>query len=147
MNRLFVTTKTFLQNNKWTLVMFTAMALLLAVMPEAHASGGLFQAQIFDPNRDLPDNIDTAGGGTTLRDIILLAINFILGFVGLIAVLMIIYGGFRLLTSGGDEEGSKDAKNIILYAIIGIIIILFSFAIINTLFDITTGSDTATGGV
>jgi uncharacterized membrane protein len=137
MNQSLSLTKSFLKKNKWTLFMFLVMGLVVYLMPEASV-----QAQMFEQTRDLPENINIAGGGTTLREIILLAINFILGFVGLIAVIMVIYGGFRLLTSAGEEEDTKTAKNVILYAVIGIIIILFSFAIVNTLFDITTGQDT-----
>jgi len=137
--------KNFLKENKWAVAMFAVMALLVIVAPNVEAAGFL-KGQLFDPNRDLPDNISDAGGDNTFRDIILLAINFILGFVGLIAVIMMIYGGFILLTSQGEEEKTKKAKSTILFAVIGIVIILFSFAIVNTLFDITTGGDSSGAG-
>jgi len=146
MIKALTVTKSFLRRNKWTLMMFAVMALLVIVGPET-VSAGFLKGQLFDPNRDLPDNLADAGGDSTLREIILLAVNFILGFVGLIAVIMLIYGGFVLLTSSGEEEKTKKAKSTILFAIIGIVIILFSFAIINTVFDITTGSDSTTGAV
>lgn len=141
MNKLLKSTGNFLSQHKWTIGMFAVMVLLVAFAPEVGAQGFL-KGQMFDPGRDLPDNIANAGGGNTLRGIVLMAINFILGFVGLIAVIMMIYGGFVLLTAAGDTDATSKAKNIILFAVIGIIIILFSFAIVNTLFDITTGSDT-----
>jgi len=144
MNKVIAKTKSFLQTHKWTIAMFAVMGVVLALAPDVEAASFL-KGQMFDPNRDLPDNLDQAGGDATLREIVLLAINFILGFVGLIAVIMMIYGGFVLLTSSGDEEATSKAKNIILFAIIGIIIILFSFAIINTIFDITTGTDESVG--
>jgi len=137
MNKTITAITSFVKKNKVAITMFSVMAVLLVMAP--HAS-----AELFNPTRDLPESIDVAGGGNTLRAIILLAINFILGFVGLIAVIMMIYGGFVLLTAAGDEDATGKAKNIILFAVIGIIIILFSFAIVNTLFDITTGADVQT---
>lgn len=145
MNKALNKIGVFLQENKWTIMMFGIMALVVAFAPQAGAQGFL-QGELFNPSRDLPDSISDAGGDNTFRGILLLAVNFILGFVGIIAVLMLIYGGFILLTSAGDEGATEKAKNIILFAVIGIIIILFSFAIVNTVFDITTGSDTTTGG-
>jgi len=146
MNKALSVTKLFIQKNKWTIIMFAAMTVMVFFVPDT-ADAGFLKGQLFDPNRDLPDNLADAGGDSTLREIILLAINFILGFVGLIAVIMLIYGGFILLTSSGEEEKTKKAKSTILFAIIGIVVILFSFAIINTVFDITTGSDGTTGAV
>lgn len=54
-----------------------------------------------------------------------------LGIVALIAIIMLIYGGVRYITSGGDSKKVTDAKNTILYAIIGLIISFLSYAIIN----------------
>lgn len=54
-----------------------------------------------------------------------------LGIVALIAIIMLIYGGIRYITSGGDSKKVTDAKNTILYAIIGLIISFLSYAIIN----------------
>jgi PKD repeat protein/type IV secretory pathway VirB2 component (pilin) len=54
-----------------------------------------------------------------------------LGFISIIAVIYIIYAGFQLMTSGGDEEKTKKAKNIILYIILGIIIMWLSYSIVN----------------
>ena len=61
------------------------------------------------------------------------AINWFLGLVGLIAVLMLIIGGFRILMSGGNQESVTKGKNTILYAIVGIIVIIFSYAIVHTI--------------
>jgi len=97
-------------------------------------------AQIFDPQRDLPDNIANAGGDQTLRELILTVVNYFLTFVGIIAVIMLMWGGFQYMVKG--EEGKDQARNTIIYAIVGIIIILFSFAIVNTVFDVTTGQGT-----
>ncbi|MBN2854003.1 IPT/TIG domain-containing protein [Patescibacteria group bacterium] len=56
-------------------------------------------------------------------------INFALGFLGLIAILIIIYAGFKWMTSGGVEEKIAEAKKILIAGVIGLIIILSSWAL------------------
>jgi hypothetical protein len=55
---------------------------------------------------------------------------------------MIIYGGFLYVSAAGNSEKIENAKKIIMYAVIGIIVILLSFAIVNTI--LTAGSGGAT---
>jgi hypothetical protein len=62
------------------------------------------------PNNDIGDTVRTI-------------VNTLSLFAGAIAVIMIIIGGFRYITSGGKEEGVKSAKNTILYAIIGLVVV------------------------
>ena len=57
--------------------------------------------------------------------------NTILYIVGIIAVIMLIIGGIRYVVSGGDSKKVTDAKNTILYAIIGLVIAFLAFAIVN----------------
>lgn len=58
-------------------------------------------------------------------------VNIILFVLGVLAVIMIIVGGFRYVTSGGDSNKLTSAKNTILYAVIGLIVALFAYAIVN----------------
>lgn len=51
--------------------------------------------------------------------------------IGAISVIMLIWGGLRYITSGGDNKKITDAKNTILYAIIGLIIAVLAYAIIQ----------------
>ena len=57
--------------------------------------------------------------------------NTILYIVGIIAVIMLIIGGIKYVVSGGDSKKVTDAKNTILYAIIGLIIAFLAYAIVN----------------
>ena len=57
--------------------------------------------------------------------------NTILYIVGIVSVIMLIFGGLRYIISGGDSKKVTDAKNTILYAIIGLIITFLSYAIVN----------------
>ena len=59
------------------------------------------------------------------------AINIMLFGVGVLSVVMLIFGGFRYVISGGKKESVTNAKNTILYAIIGLLIAVFAYAIIN----------------
>lgn len=65
--------------------------------------------------------------------------NTILLIVGLISVIMLVYGGLRYILSGGDSKKVTDAKNTILYAIIGLIISLLAFAIVNFVLNSVVG--------
>ena len=57
--------------------------------------------------------------------------NTVLFIVGVIAVIMLIIGGIKYVISGGDSKKVTDAKNTILYAIIGMVIAVFSYAIVT----------------
>lgn len=57
--------------------------------------------------------------------------NIILYVVGIIAVIMLIIGGIKYVISGGDSKKVTDAKNTVLYAIIGLVICFLAYAIVN----------------
>jgi hypothetical protein len=58
-------------------------------------------------------------------------INVFSILVGAVSVIMIIVGGFRYIISGGDSAGVSGAKNTILYAIVGLVIVLFAQVIVR----------------
>ena len=78
---------------------------------------------------------------TTLREYAVNVTNFILGFLGLVGVLMVIYGGFMYLTAAGETDQMDKGKKSIMYAIIGILIVMASFAIVNTVIQAPTGEE------
>jgi ABC-type Fe3+ transport system permease subunit len=71
---------------------------------------------------------DAATAGNTLIQTV---VNILSVVVGAIAVIMIIYAGFRYVTSGGRDEAVKGAKNTILYAIIGLVIVALAQIIVH----------------
>ena len=80
---------------------------------------------------------------TNLRDYVVNIVNFALGFLGLVAVVIIIYGGFTYVIAAGSEEKTGKAKKSIMYAVTGIVIILVSFALVNTVIKgVGKGTDT-----
>ncbi|MHB8831521.1 MAG: hypothetical protein ACYC44_05415, partial [Patescibacteria group bacterium] len=81
--------------------------------------------------------------GTDPRIIAGRIINIALGVIGIILLTLILYAGFLWMTSGGDAAKVEKAQKIIRNAIIGLIIILMSWAIayyvINVLLNVTGG--------
>ena len=74
-------------------------------------------------------------------------IRVALGVVGLIAILLVIYGGFKWMTSGGSEEKVDEAKKILYSGIIGLVIILSAYALSSfVLKTLTTATGTTIGG-
>lgn len=57
-------------------------------------------------------------------------VNAALIFVGVVAAFFIVYGGIKLATSGGDPKNVAQARQIITWAIVGVVIVLLSFAVI-----------------
>lgn len=79
------------------------------------------------------EDVTDCAGGDTLdeQSLITTVINFLSLVVGVVAVIMIIIGGFKYITSGGDSGNVTGAKNTILYALIGIIIVVLAQVIIR----------------
>ena len=58
-------------------------------------------------------------------------VNIFLFVIGAIAVIMLIYGGIRYTISGGEAKNVTAAKDTILYAIVGIVVAILAYAIVN----------------
>lgn len=69
--------------------------------------------------------------------------NILLFIVGALSVIMIIIGGLRYVTSGGNSTSVTAAKNTILYAIVGLVVSFLAYAAINYVLGSLTGG---TGG-
>ena len=77
--------------------------------------------------------------GTTATTLIAKIINILSVLIGAIAVVMIIIGGFRYVTSAGNAEGTKAARNTIVYAIVGLIVVALAQIIVHfVLNNVTT---------
>lgn len=74
---------------------------------------------------------------TEFRTSLITWTNFFLGFLALIAMIALIAAGFLYVTAGGGQEQTDKAKKIVIYVVVGIIVILLAYALVNTL--ITTG--------
>ena len=101
-------------------------AAALALMPM------LSRAQLTVPTD--PTNTTPSGD---LQDVVLnTIIPWTLGIVLLVAVVMLIIGGFLYVTSSGNEGMVERAKQTMLYAIIGIVVVILAFVIVRTVANI-----------
>ena len=71
-----------------------------------------------------------------IPDLIGKIINGALGIVGSLALLMFIYVGLTWMTSGGNDEKVKKGKQILVWAVFGIVTIFTSYSILNLVFEI-----------
>lgn len=119
-----------------------AILALLAV-PLIHIS----QVSAQDANFGI-ENVQTGLGNSLQqgdpRTIVAKIINFALGFLGVIAVALILFGGFKWMTAAGNEEKVTEAKKLLGAGIIGLVIILAAWAIasfiINAIYQTTQGA-------
>lgn len=90
----------------------------------------ILQAQ--NPYLDRLEGVGTQAYDQTPGDpraVIMSIVTILLGFLGVVFIILIIAGGYQWLTSGGNEEKIKHARDRIIHAIIGLIIIILSYAI------------------
>lgn len=89
-------------------------------------------------------------GNTSFSGIIKNVINILSILVGAVSVIMLIIGGFRYIISNGDANSTKAAKDTIMYALIGLIIVLFAQVIVRFVWtnanSTTTNTSTTTTG-
>ena len=91
-----------------------------------------------DAKSDVCAGIGSAAGGggcaesgPTVNTVINAVINILRWVVGIISVIMVIVGGFKYVTSGGDSSNVQSAKNTVIYALVGVIIVAISQTLIK----------------
>lgn len=81
-----------------------------------------------------------APNNASIEEIIQRVINILLFIVGAGAVIMLIIGGIRYVVSAGDQQAVANAKNTILYAIVGIVVAVLAYAAVQFVFETLSGS-------
>lgn len=114
-------------------------ALTFSVSP-AHAQSG--NLNLWGNNYNAGNfAADTGLGQRDPRAIVASVIRVILGFLGIVAVIIILLGGFKWMTAGGNEDKVAEARKLIVSGIIGLVIIMAAFGIaqfvINSLMQAT----------
>ena len=85
-------------------------------------------------------------GSNNLMGTINTIISVVLGVLGILAVAYIIYGGFMFTTAAGDAAKTKKARETIMYGVIGLVVALLAFAIVNfVLTSVFSGSAANSG--
>jgi len=121
-------------------ILVASLALMVMVAPTAFGFDGGVQGGA-DSARGADQTTELFGQTGIFRTIT----NVLLFILGAISVIMIIIGGLRYVVSGGNATAVTAAKNTILYAIVGVIVALLAYAIINFVLSSFTGG-TGTGG-
>ena len=82
------------------------------------------------------------GGGisssNSLSELIFNVIRIALGFAGAVAVVFVIIGGFQYITASGNEEQAEKGKKTLINAIIGVVVIIMSYVIINVITNLVS---------
>ncbi|MDB5184873.1 MAG: rane protein [Candidatus Saccharibacteria bacterium] len=78
---------------------------------------------------------DPNGSSDSLKTLAARVVNIFSVIVGIIAVIFIIFGGFKYITSGGDSNNVSGAKNTLIYAIVGLIIVALAQFIVKYVFS------------
>jgi hypothetical protein len=111
---------------------------LLAVMNAQAAGFNMGMSEGANSARGVDQVADLFGAEGTFRTIT----NVLLFLIGAVSVIMLIIGGLRYVVSGGDSTAVQNAKNTILYAIVGIVVAILAFAVVN----FVIGSFSGNGG-
>lgn len=145
--------KNMIKQTKFLAISFFAFGLLaapLAVVGTASAQKPTESPQIQNPlcggvnslNINASEDCEdaTEGSSESLNTLITNVVNIFSVIVGIIAVIMIIVGGFKYITSGGDSGNVTGAKNTILYAIVGLVIVALAQFIVRFVLAKATGA-------
>ena len=79
-------------------------------------------------------------GTREVRDVATNVIQTLLGVLGILALVIILVGGFRWMTAMGNEDQVATAKKTITAGVIGLVIIFFAYAIVAFVFNVVGGS-------
>lgn len=114
----------------------SAFALVAGVVgaPVAVYAQNTISDKVCDGFKSTGDNLtscDDTGDENSFAGLAKKIINIFSIVVGAVSVIMIIIGGFRYIISGGDSNGVSGAKNTIMYAIIGLVVVLFAQVIVR----------------
>jgi hypothetical protein len=128
----------------------TIVALALMLAPAVPVFAQTAQQQINNglcagSNLEFTDNTSGADCSTSdatdkVNNLIHTIVNLLSAIVGIVAVIMIIVGGLRYITSGGNDTSITSAKNTILYAIIGLIIVALAQVLVRFTLSKVTNS-------
>ena len=94
-------------------------------------ASGIASAAPLDQVKQGADSVKNADDSGNLTELVNNIINTLLFITGMVAVIMIVIGGLRYVTSNGDSNQASQAKNTILYAVIGLVVAIMAYAIVN----------------
>ena len=132
--------KTILLNAIVAGLAFAPMLAPVAVHAQPDPTGSLCGGAASLQLADAPGDCADPEAETNVNNLITTVINVFSIVVGIVAVIMIIYGGFRYITSGGDSGNIGNAKNTIIFAIVGLIIVALAQVIVRFVLNRAVGA-------
>ncbi len=138
---MFVKLKTLVLSLSILMTVLVPIAAPAAVLAAANIQGSLCGAATtlsVDASPDTNCQTATQGSESHFQTILADAINIFSLIVGIVAVIMIIFGGFKYITSAGNQEKVKSAKQTLVYALIGIIIVALAQIIVKFVLNQTS---------
>lgn len=120
-----------------TLIASASLA-VFAVVGLVAATPQNVDAACSTPESCLKEGVKGAGGSTSstgIGPLIKNVVNIMLFVLGAAAVIMVVVGGIKYTVSGGDSSAVKSAKDTILYAIVGVVVAVLAYAIVNFIID------------
>lgn len=128
----------FQQISRAVLIIVASLALALSVVP-ATASAQIDSVR--DGINRTGDDLNPGDAEGEVDSLIVTVIDILSLIIGIVAVIMIIVGGLKYVLSSGDPSNITSAKNTIIYAIVGLVIVAFAQAIVA--FALDTAEDTS----
>ena len=124
--------KISLRNIIYSLLFITCLVFASLVKPVSAFTCPEKTVRQGDPVSALSEcNVEKTEGEKSLMSNGKMLINVFTSVMGFLAVAMIIYGGFMLLTAQGDPARIKRGKDVVLYSVIGLILVMLAYAIVN----------------
>jgi magnesium-transporting ATPase (P-type) len=114
---------------KFLICSLAILGLLVFFMPVARAASDTWQGQI-GMNEIGAQYGETQSSPSNLTEIIIRIIEFALTFLGVIFLALIVVSGYQWMTAGGNEEQVKKAQSRMKNAVIGLVIVLISWAVV-----------------
>ena len=116
------------KNHKIGVIVLSSLLVLAAITPALPASAQVDWGLGYAANLGL--------GTQEIRTVAVNVIRVLLSILGILALVIVLYGGFKWMTAMGNEENVGSAKKIIGAGIVGLIIIFFAYAIVLFVFNV-----------
>jgi glucose uptake protein GlcU len=107
------------------IILILGLVLGIGVFVAVPVSADIYDCETY------PDSILCQNQDEDLMTYVKNIVNTMLYVLGALSVIMIIYGGIRYTTSAGDAKHVESAKNTIMYAVVGLVVALLAYAIVN----------------
>jgi hypothetical protein len=114
---------------------FIIFTLVLVIFPALVAT---VHAQVADFGLAAANNIGLPNTANDPKVAAVMVVRYLMTFLGIISVIVILWGGFQWLTAGGNEDKVAGAKKTLIAGIIGLIIIIAAFAIVQIIVNTAT---------